>query len=131
MWCRAPLTQRLAMDIASTTDEPYHDAPSASLAWEQEQQQQLLDNQDQALGTLGTSLHVLRSQAHMIGQETDEHALMLGELDADIDRTQSRLQRAMSRMDRFVARADARLGGWSVWILIALLIVLLLLVLIM
>lgn len=78
----------------------------------------LLANQDQALDTIGTSLSTLRSQAHLIGQETDEQVLMLGELDADVDQTQTRLQRAMTRMDQFVARTDAKLGGWCVWILI-------------
>lgn len=91
---------------------------STSLAWEREQQQMLLANQDQALDTIGSSLSTLRSQAQLIGQETDEHVLMLGELDADVDRAQTRLQRAMTQMDRFVARADARVGGWCVWILV-------------
>ena len=96
------------------------DTPSStSLAWEREQQQMLLANQDQALDTIGSSLSTLRSQAQLIGQETDEHVLMLGELDADVDRAQTRLQRAMIQMDRFVARADARVGGWCVWILVA------------
>lgn len=92
---------------------------STSLAWEREQQQMLLANQDQALDTIGSSLSTLRSQAQMIGQETDEHVLMLGELDADVDRAQTRLQRVMIQMDRFVARTDARVGGWCVWILVA------------
>lgn len=98
-----------------TSDTPV----STSLAWEREQQQMLLANQDQALDTIGSSLSTLRSQAQLIGQETDEHVMMLGELDADVDRAQTRLQRAMTQMDRFVARTDARMGGWCVWILVA------------
>lgn len=92
--------------------------PATSLAWEQEQQQLLLANQDQALNQIGSSLTTLRSQAQLIGTEADEHAVMLHELDADVDRAQTNLQGAIRRMDRFVARADARLGGWCVWILI-------------
>ncbi|EDP45514.1 hypothetical protein MGL_0503 [Malassezia globosa CBS 7966] len=111
-----------------TVSEP---VASGSLAWEREQQQMLLANQDQALDTIGTSLSTLRSQAHLIGQETDEQVLMLGELDADVDQTQTRLQRAMTRMDQFVARTDAKLGGWCVWILIVVLLLLLLLVLLL
>ncbi|KAL4401274.1 hypothetical protein ACI68E_002605 [Malassezia pachydermatis] len=92
--------------------------PSVSLAWEKEQQQQLLAHQDQALDTIGSSLYTLREQAQLIGQEADEHVLMLGELDTDVDRTQSQLQHAMVRMDKLIAQTDARLGGWCVWILI-------------
>lgn len=106
--------QRLSR-ASVTSDTPV----STSLAWEREQQQMLLANQDQALDTIGSSLSTLRSQAQLIGQETDEHVIMLGELDEDVDRAQTRLQRAMTQMDRFVARADARMGGWCVWILVA------------
>lgn len=100
--------------------------PSASLAWEQEQQEMLLANQDQALGQIGSTLTSLRSQAELIGQETDEHAVMLQGLDAGVDSTQTRLNAALKRMDRFVARTDARLGDWCAWLLIAALFVLLL-----
>lgn len=102
--------------------------PATSLAWEQEQQQLLLSNQDQALNQIGTSLHTLRSQAQLIGTEADEHAVMLQDLDANVDHAQNRLQAAVHRMDKFVARTDARLGGWCVWILIAVLFFLLLFV---
>lgn len=99
---------------------------SSSLAWEQEQQKLLLANQDQALDTIGISLHTLREQAHLIGREADEHVIMLGELDTDVDHTHNRLRGAMQRMDTLVARTDQRLGGWCVWILIAVLLLLLL-----
>lgn len=104
---------------------------SVSLAWEKEQQQALLAQQDNALETIGTSLHTLRAQAELMGQEADEHVIMLGDLESDVDRTQSRLRSAMSKMDRFVARTDSRLGGWFMWILIAVLMVLVLMVLLM
>lgn len=92
--------------------------PATSLAWEQEQQQLLLANQDQALNQIGSTLTTLRSQAQMIGTEADEHAVMLHDLDTDVDLAQTRLQAAVQRMDRLVAQTDARLGGWGVWILI-------------
>lgn len=92
--------------------------PATSLAWEQQQQQLLLADQDQALHQIGSSLTTLRSQAQLIGTEADEHAAMLHDLDSDVDRAQNHLQAAFQRMDRFVARADARLGGWCLWVLI-------------
>lgn len=95
------------------------DPAPTSLAWEQQQQEMLLAHQDQALDTIGSSLSTLRSQALLIGHEADEHVDMLRGLDADVEATQTRLQRAMTRMDHFVARTDARLGGWCVWILVA------------
>lgn len=106
-------------------------AISSSLAWEQEQQKILLANQDQALDTIGSSLHTLREQAHLIGQEADEHVIMLGDLDTEVDHTHTRLHGAIQRMDNLVARTDRRLGGWSVWILIAVLLLLLLVLFLM
>lgn len=106
-------------------------ATSSSLAWEQEQQKILLANQDQALDTIGTSLYTLREQAHLIGQEANEHVLMLGDLDTDVDYAHTRLQGAIQRMDNLLARTDQRLGGWSVWILIAVLLLLLLILVLM
>ncbi|WFD29915.1 hypothetical protein MSPP1_000929 [Malassezia sp. CBS 17886] len=102
-------------------------APS-SLAWEKEQQQMLLAHQDVALGQIGTSLSTLRSQAQRIGLETDEQVVMIGELDTDVDNTQTRLQHAVKRMDRMVAQTDAWLSGWFVWVLIVVLFLLLLVV---
>lgn len=104
--------------------------PSSSLAWEQEQQQQLLSTQDSTLAQIGSSLSTLRSQAALIGQETNEQTGMLGDLDAHVDSSQNRLNAAISRMDGFVARTDARLGGWCVWIVALLALVLIIVVLI-
>lgn len=83
------------------------------------------------MDTIGTSLHTLREQAQLIGQEAGEHVIMLGELDTEVDHTQTRLQGAIKRMDHFVARTDQRLGGWSVWILITVLLLLLLILILM
>ncbi|WFD00125.1 hypothetical protein MYAM1_002871 [Malassezia yamatoensis] len=92
--------------------------PTTSLAWEQEQQQQLLTTQDQALNQLGSSLSTIRSQAYLIGSEAEEQGGLLRELDSDVDQAQTALGAAVQRMDRFVTQADARLNGWCVWILI-------------
>ncbi|WFD44375.1 hypothetical protein MPSI1_003043 [Malassezia psittaci] len=92
--------------------------PTTSLAWEQEQQQQLLATQDQALNQLGGSLSTLRSQAYLIGTEAEEQSGLLRELDSDVDQAQTALGAAVQRMDRFMTQADARLNGWCVWILI-------------
>ena len=108
------------LERALHSDAGAEDArPTTSLAWEQEQQQLLLANQDRALNQIGSSLTTLRSQAELIGTEADEHAVMLHDLDTDVDRAQTQLQAAVKRMDRFLVHADARLNGWCVWILIA------------
>ncbi|WFD34809.1 hypothetical protein MCUN1_001653 [Malassezia cuniculi] len=123
-------SERALEEMEDTTR--YHDGelPSSTLAWEKEQQQQLLATQDSALNQIGSSLHVLRSQAALIGQETNEQVGMLGELDAHVDSTQNHLNAAISRMDRLVARTDARLGGWCFWLVALLLVILLIVVII-
>lgn len=102
--------------------------PSASLAWEKQQQQQLLNSQDSTLEQIGTSLSTLRSQAMLIGHETEEQTGMIGELDAHVDSAQTRLTAALGQMDRFVARTDSRLGGWCLWIVVLLFLILLIVV---
>ncbi|PKI82788.1 hypothetical protein MVES_003297 [Malassezia vespertilionis] len=115
------------MERAFREQDTYADTqPSTSLAWEKEQQQRLLSGQNRALDTMGTSLHTLRSQAELIGTETGEQLGLLQDLDTRVEHTQSQLEQAVRRMDRFVARVDARMHGWCVWLLIAVLLLLLL-----
>ncbi|KAK0528331.1 hypothetical protein OC842_004577 [Tilletia horrida] len=90
----------------------------SAAAFEREQQQQLLAEQDSSLGLLGRTLSTLKDQASHLGQEINEQVELLGALDEEVDQSQSRLKRAMDRMEVLIKLGDDRLGGWCVWILI-------------
>ncbi|KAK0557510.1 hypothetical protein OC846_000498 [Tilletia horrida] len=100
----------------------------SAAAFERDQQQQLMAEQDSSLGLLGRTLSTLRDQASHLGQEINEQVELLGALDEEVDQSQSRLKRAMDRMEQLIKLGDDRLGGWCVWILIVVLFLLLLVV---
>jgi len=89
-----------------------------------EQQQQLMHKQDNTLDLIGNAITSLRRQAGTLGQEIGEQVEMIGALDSEVDHSQSKLNRALGKMDELVRRSDDRMGGWCVWLLIILLMVL-------
>lgn len=97
-------------------DEEEDEDPN--LAFEMEQQQQLLSKQDTTLDLIGNTLTSLKRQAGNLGQEIGEQVELIGTLDNEVDTAQSKLGRAVGRMDELVRRSDDRMGGWCVWILV-------------
>lgn len=104
--------------------EDDEDDEEATLAFEMEQQQQLMHKQDNTLDLIGNAITSLRRQAGTLGQEIGEQVEMIGALDSEVDHSQSKLNRALGKMDELVRRSDDRMGGWCVWLLIILLMVL-------
>jgi t-SNARE syntaxin family protein len=94
------------------------DDEDPNLAFEMEQQQQLMSKQDNTLDLIGSTLNNLKRQASNLGQEIGEQVELLGALDTEVDTSQSKLARAMGRMDELVRRSDDRMGGWCVWLLV-------------
>jgi t-SNARE syntaxin family protein len=94
------------------------DDEDANVAFEIEQQQQLMSTQDNTLDLIGNTLFGLKKQAGILGQEIGEQVELIGALDTEVDTSQSKLARAVGRMDDLVRRSDDRMGGWCVWLLI-------------
>jgi t-SNARE syntaxin family protein len=94
------------------------DDEDANVAFEMEQQQQLLSTQDNTLDLIGNTLFSLKKQAGTLGQEIGEQVELIGALDTEVDSSQSKLARAVGRMDDLVRRSDDRMGGWCVWLLV-------------
>jgi t-SNARE syntaxin family protein len=99
-------------------DEDDDDDEDPNLAFEMEQQQQLISKQDNTLDLIGSTLNSLKRQAGTLGQEIGEQVELIGALDTEVDTSQSKLSRAMGRMDELVRRSDDRMGGWCVWLLV-------------
>ncbi|UZJ53837.1 hypothetical protein CBS101457_003157 [Exobasidium rhododendri] len=106
----------------NASHDRYHDdddeGEDPNLAFEMEQQQQLMSKQDNTLDLIGSTLNNLKRQAGTLGQEIGEQVELIGALDTEVDTSQSKLTRAMGRMDELVRRSDDRMGGWCVWLLV-------------
>ncbi|GAB7362316.1 hypothetical protein MBLNU230_g2332t1 [Neophaeotheca triangularis] len=82
-----------------------------------------LRDQDEQLDVLGQSIGRQRLLGIEMGNELDEQGVMLGDVEAGVDRHQSTLDRARGRLGR-VARKSKE--NWS-WVTIAILVVILVL----
>ncbi|KZP15278.1 hypothetical protein FIBSPDRAFT_867369 [Athelia psychrophila] len=94
-------------------------------AWAQEEQMLLMREQDQTMDTISGTLSTLAQQAGLMGQEIEEHVEMLGDLEAGVDRTYTKLSGAMQRMKKFIRQTEETKSGWCIVILIIVLILLL------
>ncbi|KAG1776332.1 t-SNARE [Suillus placidus] len=94
--------------------------------WAHEEQQLLLQEQDRAMDSISGTLNTLAQQAGLMGHEIAEHVEMLDDLEANVDRTDSKLSNAMRRMKKFVRDTEETKSGWCITILIIVLVALLL-----
>jgi len=85
----------------------------------------VLRDQDAQLDRLGESITRQRDISIAIGDELDEHALMLDEVDERVDRHQGALDRARGRLDRVVKTAKQH---WSLVVITILILVLIILI---
>jgi len=113
----------------------YRDEPSPSRPGIQDdlsneqihaEHQQIMQEQDTHLDRLGDSIGRQRDLSMRIGDELDEHVAMLEDVEGGVDRHQGRLDTARSRLGRFARRAEGI--GWSWWIILGLILVLVLLI---
>lgn len=65
--------------------------------WARQEQQMLMQEQDRTLETISGTLNTLHLQAGLMGQEISEHNELLGDLENQVDRTESKLARAQKR----------------------------------
>jgi len=86
---------------------------------------QVLASQDEQLDRLGESISRQRDLSIQIGDELDNQALLLDEVDERVDRHQSTLDRARGRLARVVKGAR---DHWGLTIIIVLIVVLVILI---
>ncbi|KAG2139539.1 syntaxin 6, N-terminal-domain-containing protein [Suillus cothurnatus] len=115
---RSPLQSVPGSQSGETDDE--------QAKWAHEEQQLLLQEQDRAMDSISGTLNTLAQQAGLMGHEISEHVEMLDDLEANVDRTDSKLSNAMRRMKKFVRDTEETKSGWCITILIIVLITLLL-----
>jgi syntaxin 8 len=112
----------------------YHDDPNEEQFADQttdmsntqihEFHQNVIARQDEQLDTLGQSIGRTRELTIAIGNELDDHAVLLDEVDDRMDRHQSQLDGARKRLDTFAKKAKQNWGLSTIFILIVVLILL-------
>lgn len=87
----------------------------------------MLRQQDDQLDRLGESITRQHDLSIQIGNELDDQALMLDEVDERVERHQSGLERARGRLGR-VARGAKEHWSWTVIIVLIVILVLLIVI---
>lgn len=129
-----PLQSQSSLPTGSGSRSPLQSVPGSQSGepddeqakWAHEEQQLLLQEQDRAMDSISGTLNTLAQQAGLMGHEIGEHVEMLDDLEANVDRTDSKLSNAMRRMRKFVRDTEETKSGWCITILIIVLVALLL-----
>lgn len=88
---------------------------------------QVLRDQDDQLDRLGESISRQRELSMQIGNELDDHVMLLDDVEEGVDRHQAQFNRARGRLERFSRKAK---DNWSLTIIVVLIIILVLLIVI-
>ncbi|KAK9467898.1 hypothetical protein V1512DRAFT_270363 [Lipomyces arxii] len=99
------------------------------MGMEREHQALLMRDQDEQLDGVLNTVHNLREQAVVMGNELQEHVDILEELDNDVDRSQSKLEVGMKRMKYILKKNEDKASNWCIGLLAVVLFFLLLVVL--
>ncbi|KAI8889783.1 hypothetical protein K501DRAFT_170119, partial [Backusella circina FSU 941] len=98
---------------------------------QQAQQMMMMQDQDQHLDAMGGTLVNLKEIAGTMNREIDDHVVLLDDLGDHVDRSQSKLKRAMSRVTDILRKEEESKSGYCICCLIIILIILLVLVIVM
>lgn len=108
-------------DPRTTTPDPTADMSNQQI---HQYHQQVLQEQDDQLDTLGESIGRQRHLSMQIGDELEGQVALLDEVDRGVDRHQSRLDGAKRRLKGVGAKAKANWGTTTIIILIVILVLL-------
>ncbi|CAO3626637.1 unnamed protein product [Cunninghamella blakesleeana] len=131
-----PSKQTYSTSISANSSDDYKPFQSENdnsrfIENEQQQQQILFQQQDQHLDTMAGTLVNLKDIAGTMNREVDDHVILLDELGDNVERTDSKLKRAMHRVTDILRREEESKSGYCICCLIIVLIILLVLVIIM
>ncbi|KAJ1659099.1 hypothetical protein IWQ61_001761 [Dispira simplex] len=105
----------------SQNDSPWFDD-------EHHQQTTILRQQDQHLDSVMGTVQNIRSMAHTMGNELEDHNALLEELDVQTEQTQSKLSRAMKGMEGMLKSSASNRSICLILFLIAVVFILIALV---
>lgn len=87
----------------------------------------VIRDQDEQLDRLGVSIGRQRELSMQIGDELDNHVMLLDEVEEGVDRHQDQFRRARGRLERIGRKARE---NWSMTLIVVLIIILVLLIVI-
>lgn len=128
---RDPRRQREVTSMSnriSQDEDPFNDQNRINNEFEQYQQQEMIRDQDLQLDSIHETMRNLNQQATLMGGELEDQGMMLDELDQDLDRVDSRVQRGLKRIEWFIEKNRERGSDWCIAILVVALVVLLILI---
>ncbi|KAL5481048.1 hypothetical protein ACEPAI_9989 [Sanghuangporus weigelae] len=96
--------------------------------WNRMEQQMIMQEQDKTIDSITGTVVTLTEQAGLMGREIGEHIELLEDLEQNVDRTESKLNKSLKRIKRFVRETEETKSGWCIGILIVILCILLLMV---
>ncbi|KAH8113940.1 syntaxin 6, N-terminal-domain-containing protein [Phellopilus nigrolimitatus] len=96
--------------------------------WSRMEQQMIMEEQDKTIDSITGTVSTLTEQAGLMGQEIGEHIELLGNIESNVDKTETKLRKSLRRIQRFARETEDTKSGWCIGILIAILCVLLLMV---
>jgi len=111
-------------------DSFHDDDEDAYEAFEHQQQQTMMREQDEQLDGVFRSVGVLRNQAEDMGRELEEQGHMLDEVDTLADRVGGKLQSGTKKIAEVIRRNEDTYSSCCIGALIVVLIILLILVII-
>ncbi|KAF2761880.1 hypothetical protein EJ05DRAFT_507496 [Pseudovirgaria hyperparasitica] len=128
----SPDPNRAALFPARYTDEPSEPSAVDAQAYLSNEQihmyhQGVIQEQDEQLDTLGRSIGRQRELSMQIGNELDDHVMLLEDVEEGVNRHQSTLNRARSNLDNFSRKAK---DNWSLSLIVVLIVILVLLIVI-
>ncbi|KAF9225935.1 hypothetical protein BS17DRAFT_572032 [Gyrodon lividus] len=114
---RSPLKPTNHLPRSNDQDEQSH--------WAREEQQLMIQEQERTMDSISGTLTTLAQQAGLMGQEIGQHNEMLGDLEQNVDRTDTKLNTAMRKMRKFIRETEETQSGWCISILVVVLLILL------
>lgn len=112
-------------------DEPESRAnPLEDEAHQNFQQQEILREQDQHLDGVYSSMQTINQQARTMGNELEEQAYILDDLEQDLDRVGSKVTRGLKRVEHVIRTNQEKASDCCIALLIVALVVLLVMVII-
>lgn len=113
-----------------TEDRGAQIASDESKLAHQYQQSQILQEQDTHLDSVYNSMQTINQQAHAMGQELEEQAYIIDELDGDLERVGGKVGGALKKIEYVLRKNEERGKDCCIGVLIVVLIVLLVMIII-
>lgn len=99
-------------------------------SFNQMQQEQMMREQDQHLDGVYTTMQNINLQARAMGNELEEQAYIIDEVDGELDRVGGKVSRGMRQVEHVIRRNQERASDCCIGLLIVALIILLVLVIV-